>query len=140
MVRISNIELIKILEENAREPFVSIAKRFGVSETAIRKRVRKLEQEGIIKRYTVEVDYKELGFKIHALIGVDTLPESYLNVIEKLKSMDRVKHLYSSTGDHMLMIEAILKDSNELSEFVKQIESITGVTRTCPAILLEKLK
>ena len=56
MVRISNLELLRILKENSRIPFVKIAKIFGVSETAVRKRIRKLEKEGIIKKYTIEVN------------------------------------------------------------------------------------
>ncbi|MGC8993443.1 MAG: Lrp/AsnC family transcriptional regulator [Candidatus Aenigmatarchaeota archaeon] len=140
MVRLSNIELIKILEKNARESFTNIAKIFGVSEAAIRKRIKKLEKEGIIKRYTIEVDYKKLGFDIHALIGIDTIPEKYLSTIEKLKKIEEIRSLFSSTGDHMILIEVFLKDQNSLIEFIKKIEKIEGVTKICPAIILEKMK
>ncbi|HID17153.1 TPA: Lrp/AsnC family transcriptional regulator [Candidatus Bathyarchaeota archaeon] len=140
MVRISNLELIKTLEENARKPFVKIARKFNVSETAVRKRIKKLEKEGVIKGYTVEVDYGKLGFSVNALIGVDTSPEHYLLVIEKLKLMKEIKALYSSTGDHMLLIRCVFKTSGELGNFIKKVKEIEGVTRVCPAILLEKLK
>lgn len=140
MVRFSNLELIETLEENAREPFVKIARKFRVSETAVRKRIKKLEKEGVIKRYTVEVDYGKLGFNVDALIGVDASPEHYLSAIEKLRLMKEIKALYSSAGDHMLLIRCIFKTSEELANFVKKINEIEGVTRVCPAILLEKLK
>lgn len=140
MVRISNLELIKILQKNARESYINIAKTLNVSETAVRKRIRKLEEEGIIKKYTVEVDLRRLGFEINAVIGVDTKPEEYIAVIEELKGIEAIKSLYSSTGDHMLLMECWFKNQNELTEFVKKIEGIKGVTRVCPAILIEKLK
>ncbi|MCD6403186.1 MAG: Lrp/AsnC family transcriptional regulator [Candidatus Aenigmarchaeota archaeon] len=140
MVRISNLELIECLEKNARESFTNLAKKFGVSETAIRKRIRKLESLGVIKRYTVEVDAKKLGFEIDSLIGVDTTPEDYLNVIKRLKQMEEVKKLYSSTGDHMLLAECWFKNSEELATFVEKIKNIEGVTKVCPAIVLERLK
>jgi Lrp/AsnC family transcriptional regulator for asnA, asnC and gidA len=140
MVRISNLDLIKILENNARESFVNIAKKFNVSETAIRKRIKKLEEMGIIKKYTIQVDPTKLGFKIDALIGIDTTPEDYISIIEHLKAMDDIKNLYSSTGDHMILAECWFKDSNELTNFIKKIEKIKGIIRICPAILLEKLK
>lgn len=140
MVRISNLDLIKILENNARESFVDIAKKFGVSETAIRKRIKKLEEMGIIVKYTIQIDPSKLGFKIDVLIGIDTTPEDYISIIEHLKAMDEIKNLYSSTGDHMLLIECWFKDSNELANFIKKIEKIKGIIRICPAILLEKLK
>ena len=138
--KISDIELVKILERNAREPFIKIAKIFNVSETAVRKRVRKLEREGVIRKYTVDVDFRKLGFKIHALIGVDTKPENYMMVIEKLKAMEEVKSLFSSTGDHMLMLDSWFKDSDELASFIKKLENIEGVTKICPAIILDRLK
>jgi Lrp/AsnC family transcriptional regulator for asnA, asnC and gidA len=140
MVRISNLDLIKILENNARESFINIAKKFNVSETAIRKRIKKLEEMGIIKKYTIQVDPTKLGFKIDALIGIDTTPEDYISIIEHLKAMDDIKNLYSSTGDHMILAECWFKDSNELTNFIKKIEKIKGIIRICPAILLEKLK
>lgn len=46
-----------------------------------------------------------LGYDIHALIGLDAKPERLFEVIETLKDMDEVSNLYSSTGDHVLMVE-----------------------------------
>ena len=139
MVRISNLELLRILKENSRIPFVKIAKIFGVSETAVRKRIRKLEKEGIIKKYTIEVNLKKIGLEM-ALIGIDTKPEYYISTIEKLKEMDEVVNLYASSGDHMIMIECWFKSSEKLRKFIKTLESMEGVTRVCPAIILEKIK
>ena len=140
MVRISNLELIKALEKNSRESFVNLAKKFGVTEAAIRKRIKKLENDGIIKKYTIEVDPRRIGFGVIALIGFDTLPEKYIDVIKKLKEMDEVKKLYSSTGDHMLMAECWIKNSEELEKFVSKLSEMEGVAKICPAIILERLK
>ena len=140
MVRFSNLSLLKILLENARTPYVKIAEMLNVSEAAIRKRIKKLEKERIILKYTVEVDPKKIGYNIETLIGVDTDPEHYLAVIEKLKNMKEILNLYSSTGDHMMLLKCWFRDSNELSLFIKKIEKIEGVTKICPAIILEKIK
>ena len=140
MVRFSDFELIKLLMKNSRTPYVKLGELLGVSETAIRKRVRKLEEEGVIRRYTIEVDPKKLGFKVNALIGLDTVSERFIAVIEELKAMEEVLGLYSASGDHMILLECWFKDSDELTRFVKRLESIRGVTRVCPAIILEKLK
>ena len=140
MVRISNHELLKMLRQNARTPFLEIAKALGVSETAVRKRVRKLEKEGVIKRYTIEVDPKKMGFEIVALIGIDTTPESFISALEQLSDMEEVLSLYSSSGDHMILLEGWFKNMDELAKFVKKLENIEGITKICPAILLEKIK
>ncbi|MCS7365667.1 MAG: Lrp/AsnC family transcriptional regulator [archaeon GB-1867-035] len=140
MVRISDLELLKILRKNARTPFLQIAKMLGVSETAIRKRVRKLERKGIIKKYTIEVDLRKIGFEINALIGIDTKPEYFIPTLEKLKNMKEVQSLYSASGDHMILIECWFRNSHELTEFTKKLSSMEGIVKICPAIILEKIK
>lgn len=140
MVRISDPEIIQILMRNARTPYVKIAKMLGVSETAIRKRVKKLEKRGVIKRYTIEVDPKKIGFEIRALIGIDTKPERFISTLEKLKVMEEIISLYSASGDHMILAECWFKDSRELTAFIRKLEDMEGVTRVCPAIILEKVK
>ncbi|MEM0240261.1 MAG: Lrp/AsnC family transcriptional regulator [Candidatus Nezhaarchaeales archaeon] len=140
MVRFSNLELLRILRENARTPFLRIAKQLGVTETAVRKRVRRLEEEGIIVRYTVEVDFKKLGYEVHAFIGIDTKPETLIDTIKSLKGLEEVVSLYSTSGDHMLIAECLFKSSSDLVKFIDKLNSMSGVTRVCPAIVVEKIK
>jgi Lrp/AsnC family transcriptional regulator for asnA, asnC and gidA len=140
MVRISDFDIINILRNNARIPYVRIAKNLGVTEAAVRKRIRKLESQGVILKYTIKTDLRKIGFEIHALIGMDTEPEHYLSTLEKLKEMTEVMGLQSCGGDHMIMIECWFRTTEELTKFNKQLESMKGVTRVCPAIILEKIK
>jgi len=139
MVRISNEELVSILMKNGRESFQSIAKRLGVSDTAIRKKIKKLEDDGTIRSFGVDIDPFKLGYDILALIGIDTLPDRYIHVIEEVKGFEGVKKLWRSSGDHMIMLEVWLKDTRSLTAFTKNIESIQGVTKTCPAIIHERI-
>ncbi len=140
MVRISENELLKMLQENARTPFVKIAEKLGVSEAAVRKKISSLEKNGVIKKYTVEVEPKKLGYEVVALIGIDTKPEKFVSTIETLLKKKEVRHLYSTSGDHMILIESWFRNTKELAEFVKKVEKLTGVTKVCPAIILEKIK
>lgn len=113
---------------------------FGVSEAAVRKRIRKLEEEGVIKKYTVVIDPRKLGYNVHAFIGLDASPEKFLHIVEELKKLEEVLNLYTSTGDHMILAECWLKNSQELTEFVEKLNNLEGVKRVCPAIILEKIK
>ena len=140
MVRISNFKIIKLLEKNSRMPYIKIAEKLGVTETAVRKRVRKMEDAGVIRGYNVDIDPKKLGYEVDALIGLDAKPDYYMEVVEELKKMKEIRGLYSSSGDHMFMIECWFRNSKELRAFAKKLKSIKGVTRICPAIMLEKIK
>jgi Lrp/AsnC family transcriptional regulator for asnA, asnC and gidA len=140
MVRISDLNLIKILMNDSRLSYTKIARVLGVTEAAIRKRVKALEEKGVIKRFTIDVNPKALGYDLDVLIGVDTTPERYVKILEILKKMDEVIGLYTSAGDHMILLRAWFKNTDELNKFIHELESMEGVTRVCPAILLEKLK
>lgn len=139
MVRISTDELLHLLEENGRARFVELAKRLGTSEAAVRKRVKWLEDEGVIAKYSIELDPKKAGVVL-AHIGVDVAPEAYISIRELIKEWSEVREAWSATGDHMLVLLCRFVSSGELATFVKRVEQTPGVTRTCPMILLERIK
>ncbi len=133
--------IIDMLTKDARTPFTEIAKVLGISETAVRKRVKALEEAGVIKQYTAVVDPSRLGYNLVSLTGVDTLPEKIFDVASKLKEFDFVRKVYLTSGDHMIMAEVWAKDGEDLSDIISnKIGRIDGVTKVCPAIILEKLK
>ncbi|ASA78316.1 HTH-type transcriptional regulator LrpA [Thermococcus sp. 5-4] len=133
--------IIEMLTKDARTPFTEIAKVLGISETAVRKRVKALEEAGVIRQYTVVVDPSKLGYNLVSLTGVDTLPEKIFDVASKLKEFEFVRSVYLTSGDHMIMTEVWAKDGEDLSDIISnKIGKIEGVTKVCPAIILEKLK
>jgi len=133
--------IIEMLTKDARTPFTEIAKVLGISETAVRKRVKALEEAGVIRQYTVVVEPSKLGYNLVSLTGVDTLPEKIFEVANKLKEFEFVRSVYLTSGDHMIMAEVWAKDGEDLSDIISnKIGSIDGVTKVCPAIILEKLK
>ncbi|MHA1304971.1 MAG: Lrp/AsnC family transcriptional regulator [Candidatus Heimdallarchaeaceae archaeon] len=140
MGRISNFEIIKILLENGRMPYSKIAKEFDVTEATIRKRVNKMKKDGVIRKFTIDVEPKKLGFKIQAIIGFDLHEEYYTSTLLLLKKRQEIISLTSSTGDHMVMLEAWFEDLEQLHNFEKELSSLPGVMDICPAIIIEKLK
>lgn len=133
--------IIEMLTKDARTPFTEIAKVLGISETAVRKRVRALEESGVIKQYTVVIDPSKLGYNLVSLTGIDTLPEKIFEVANKLKEFDFVRNVYLTSGDHMIMAEIWAKDGNDLSDIISnKIGKIEGVLKVCPSIILERLK
>ncbi len=138
--KISDYDIIQLLLKNSRKSFVDIAKELKVTETAVRKRVRRMEKEGIIERYSIDVNPKKLGFGMRVLLGIDTTPQTYISIIQKLKKIDEILRVYSSSGDHMLMLECWMKNDEELNSFIEKIENIEGIVDICPAIIKEIIK
>lgn len=132
--------IIEILSKNSRTSFMEISRKLKVSESTIRKRVSKLEKDGIIKKFSLVVDTSKIGVAHRALIGVDVTPEKYLDVAKKLTEFDGVRFAASTTGDHMFMLEVWTKTDDELRNVSDKLKGLEGVTRICPAIIKDTLK
>ena len=136
-----DLKIIEILRRDARTPFTEIARRLHVSEATVRKRVDALEKMGVIKGYTIVVDPAKMGFSTVALVGINTNPDMFLSVAEKLTEFEEVRFVATSTGDHMIMAEVWTRNGKELSSLISEkIGKLEGITHIRPAIILEKLK
>ncbi len=132
-------KIISMLMENARIPKTKIAESLDVTETAVRKRISKLEKTGIIMGYRAVINYKSAGLSA-SLTGLDVEPDRLWEVIDRLKGMEEVKSIYLTTGDHMIMLEIVGSSVDELSKIHERISKLGGVKRICPAIILDVLK
>lgn len=141
MVDEIDVKILEMLQENARYPFTKIAEKVGLSEGAVRKRVEALEREGIIRKYTISIDPKKLGYNTITILGLDAEPTKLLDVAKKLSMLKEVRSVYLSAGDHMIMAEIWARDGEHLSMIIAEdLSKIDGVKRLCPAILLEEIK
>ncbi|MGM0406132.1 MAG: Lrp/AsnC family transcriptional regulator [Thermoplasmatota archaeon] len=131
--------MLKFLEKNSRKPFTEIGYELGISEATVRNRVRAMEEKGVINKYTLDIDPKSLGYGMVTIIGLDVDPQDMLNAVEELCSIEGVRWVAKSTGDHMIMTEVWTKDGEELSDIIgEKMGSIKGLKDIKPAILLEK--
>ncbi|PIN86363.1 transcriptional regulator [Candidatus Woesearchaeota archaeon CG10_big_fil_rev_8_21_14_0_10_44_13] len=124
-------EIVRMLSKNSRTSFMKIAEQIGVSEGAVRSRVRNLLKRGVIKRFTLE-----LGHKANALILV-----SVRTGVSSEKIAARIKHMGASCvfevagkSDIMCLVDAPSLD--ETNSFIDRIRSIEGVisTETMPIL------
>jgi Lrp/AsnC family transcriptional regulator for asnA, asnC and gidA len=136
-----DLKIIKMLQEDGRIPFTEIAKELKLSESTIRKRVRSLQEKGVIEKFTIEINPSKTGINTVAIVGVDVDPTELLEAAQKLCEIKEVRSVATSTGDHMIMTEIWSKDGRELTKIMsEEIGKIEGVKKICPAIILEKLK
>jgi len=134
-------KIIEILQEDGRKSFKDMAEILRVSEGAVRKRVQSLQQRGVIKKFTVKVDNLKLGLNTVAIVGVDVDPSKLLQVAQQLCDLKEMKCVATSSGDHMIMVEIWARDVRELTKLISErLETMEGVKRICPALILEKLK
>ena len=111
--------IIDFLEKNARTSFTDIAKSLNISETAIRKRVKKLETEGIILGYKANINYKKLGYLNKVVMGVDTTPKDAVIISENTDIQVSPKAV--EVTDEVIP-EVTYEDLGGLSEEIKKID------------------
>ncbi len=132
--------IINMLSRNARISYTEMAANMGISETAVRKRIKKLEREGIIEGYTVKVNPQRLGYNSIAHVGIDANPELFLEVASILTEMNEVKCVAITSGSNMIMTDVWAADNKELTEIMNEISKIRGVIALHPTIVVEMLK
>jgi DNA-binding Lrp family transcriptional regulator len=130
-------KIISILKVNSRQPFVEIAKETGLSESAIRRRVKNLMDTKIIKRFTVELDNKNRTSAI-TLISVTSTSDTS-TVSTALMSLNGVEVIYEITGQYD--IAAIISSSSvaEINRCIDDVRRIEGVSDTNTVIVLRTM-
>jgi Lrp/AsnC family transcriptional regulator, regulator for asnA, asnC and gidA len=138
---IDNIDLkiISLLNEDAKTPYTEIAKKVYVSSGTVHVRMRKLEEMGIVKSATLNIDFAKLGYDISAFLGIYLEKSSlYDAVIENLKQISEVINAYYTTGNYSIFAKIICKDTNHLRTVLDNIQKVDGIDRTETLIVLEE--
>ncbi len=133
-------KIIEILKEDSRTTNVEIAKKIKRSESTVRQRVMKLIENGIIKRFSIEVNPSAFGYNTIAYIGINTHPSKLLKVIKSLKKINDIVSISTSTGDYMIICQIWAEDGVHLSDIVDKVEDVDGVIEVLPSIIQEKHK
>ncbi len=134
-----DLKIITLLNEDAKTPYTEIAKKVFVSSGTVHVRMRKLEDMGIVKSATLNIDFSKLGYDISAFLGIYLEKSSlYDNVIDKLKKIPEVLRAYYTTGNYSIFAKIICKDTNHLREVLNKIQKVEGIDRTETLIVLEE--
>ena len=126
--------IIEILKHDGRATYSNIGKRIGLSEGAVRKRIKALVDSGAIRRFTVKVGLTE-GAEAIALLSVDpSLPTS--EVSKALKQFSNVETVYEITGQYDIAVTISGMNITEVNECLEKIRRLTGVANTNTMIIL----
>jgi DNA-binding Lrp family transcriptional regulator len=126
--------IIKILKDNGRATYGDIGKKVGLSEGAVRKRIKALVDSGVIRQFTVKVGLTE-GAEAITLLSVNpSLPTSEVSKI--IKKMPNVETVYEITGQYDIAVIVTGLNVAEVNECVEKIRRVEGVANTNTMIIL----
>ncbi|GHF11868.1 MULTISPECIES: Lrp/AsnC family transcriptional regulator [Streptomyces] len=134
-----SLAIIEQLQEDGRRPYAAIGKAVGLSEAAVRQRVQKLLDQGVMQIVAV-TDPLTVGFRRQAMVGINV--EGDLDpVADALTAMDEVEYVVVTAGSFDLLIEIVAEDDDHLLRTInKRIRTLPGVRSTESFVYLKLRK
>ncbi|MDR1876364.1 MAG: AsnC family transcriptional regulator [Flavobacteriaceae bacterium] len=131
--------ILQFLSINTRMPFTEIAKKMDVSAGTIHVRVKKMEDAGVIKGTSLNIDYAILGYGFIAYVGILLTKSSKTqNVLEKLALIPNVTTANVISGKYNIYCKISAKDAEDAKNVIYKIDDIDDVLRTESMISLEE--
>lgn len=131
--------IIEQLQEDGRRPYAAIGKAVGLSEAAVRQRVQKLLDQGVMQIVAV-TDPLTVGFRRQAMVGI-TVEGDIDPVAESLAALDEVEYVVITAGSFDLLVEIVCEDDDHLLEMInKRIRALPGVRSTESFVYLKLRK
>jgi DNA-binding Lrp family transcriptional regulator len=128
-------KIINLLRRDSRMSFIELGNLVGLSEGAVRNRVRNLMKEGVIKRFTVETHIKE-GVKSIVLVSSNPLIPTP-TIAERIRSLHGVEAVYEVTGQYDLAVVLVGEDITAVNRAIEGIRKIEGIQNTNSLIVLK---
>ena len=134
-------KIIRILQANSKQSFKEISKSVGVSEATVFNRIKKMEKENIIEKYTITLNLEKIGKWFEAVTAINLKSGKWiLEVAEKLKKIDNVHIVYAITGEFDLLTIQRFKEREELFKFIRTISTMAHIANTQSWIVTKTFK
>lgn len=135
-----DIHILNILMGDATVPYTEIAKRLSVSGGTIHVRMKKMQDQGVVKGSYLTINPQKIGYDVCAFLGIYLEKGSqYKDAVKMLKEVKEIVELHYCTGAYSIFAKIICRDTNHLREILNEkIQEIEGIQRTETFISLEE--
>jgi DNA-binding Lrp family transcriptional regulator len=126
--------IITLLKDDARAGYGEIGAKIGLSEGAIRKRIKTLTDQGVIKKFTVKINLAEGAQAITLLTANPAHPTQ--EVSKKIQSIPNVETTYEVSGEYDIVAVISGMNMTEVNECIEKIRMVEGIVKTNTMIVL----
>jgi Lrp/AsnC family leucine-responsive transcriptional regulator len=131
-----NLALLRLMHDNPRITLSELARRVGMSAPAVRERVLKLEEAGVIRGYHMELDPAALGYPIAAFVRVRPMPGQLPKIIDLATRLPQVVECYRVTGEDCLVMKVHFEALDTLDQLLDQFlaygQTTTSIVQSTP--------
>ncbi len=129
-------EILRLLLADGRMSYTDLGKATGLSTSAVHQRVRRLEQRGVIRGYTVQVDFEAVGLSLTAFVSVTPLdPAAPDDVAEHLRSLPEIEACHSVAGSENYILKVRVASPGALEELLARIRATASVSTRTTVVL-----
>jgi Lrp/AsnC family leucine-responsive transcriptional regulator len=116
------------LQADSRLSHAEIGRRIGLTAPAVAERIKRMQNDGIIQGFSLEIDFERLGFQQQALIGLK-LPNGYIDVfLKEAKSLDGIINITHTTGEYCFFVTVAVQSTRELQRILDTIGKLGQTT------------
>mgnify|MGYP000228348027 CR=1 FL=1 len=135
-----DLAILAELEQNAKIPVSELARRLGSPQSTVRDRIRRLEEEGVIRNYAAVIDPEKLGLGIKAIIEVSRAQHVSLDdFFSEPAQVPEITTVQILTGDIDELITVYARDVDHLKEIIySKVGLLPGLTRMSTTIVLDE--
>ncbi|AHF79741.1 Lrp/AsnC family transcriptional regulator [Thermococcus paralvinellae] len=133
-------KILSLLQKDARLSYREIAKKLNVAVGTVYNRLKRLEEEGILKGFYPKLDYEKLGYELTAIIGVRAQGKRIIQIEREIAKDDHVLCVYDVTGEYDIIVIAKFKGREDMNRFVKKVLTIDGVEKTNTHVAMDIVK
>jgi len=139
-----DLRILDLLQRDSRLSNQELAERVGMSTSACWRRVRALEEAGVIRGYRAEVDPRRIGLDFHAIIHVRLVRHSRAIVeqfVEEVMRHDEVQDCYATTGEADYHLRVLCRDLDAFNEFMERtLFQLDGIANIQTNLVLRHIK
>jgi Lrp/AsnC family leucine-responsive transcriptional regulator len=116
----TNLQLLELLQTNARASISDLARVVNRGESTVRERIASLERDGVLQGYRALVDTNRLGYQARALLRAACDPRQVPQLVKKLEAIPNVTNAMLTTGSKPLYVEVVTSDLAGLEQLLEQ--------------------
>ncbi len=136
----TDVKILQVLLEDARFSSRQIAKKVGVSVGTVLSRIKKMEEDGLIKGYSVIMNHEMLGYELTVVMEVTVSKGRLIEMENEIAKISNVCSVYDVTGLTDAFIIAKFKSREELGKFTKRLLALPYIERTNTHVVLTTIK
>lgn len=133
-------KIIRILLEDGRAPFSTMAKEVSLTDVAIKKRLDRLKRKGVINSITADLNLKVLGYENPIYVQIRSEIGKNKDLVKRLKDFDFVVELNQVLGEYNLLAKLVVPDLESAEKFIERLGALDGVLDIKTSMVLSELK